>query len=224
MFVRTVEGVYQSPLLSTLPWLVHGFGTRHSAHWPAEYTNLKQTHSDLALSADGQRGCFGRGDALIVSEPGNLVGIRTADCIPILLADPVRRVVAAVHAGWRGTVANIAGKTVRKITKELGGSAHDLIAAIGPGIGVCCFEVGMDVWEQFWDLFPERMSIGSVDRHYVDLVEANRRQLLEAGIPAEHIDVSGLCTVCSGTGEFHSYRRDRDNSGRMVSAIGIVGK
>jgi copper oxidase (laccase) domain-containing protein len=102
---------------------------------------------------------------------------------------------------------------------SFGTNPSDLIAAIGPGIGFCCFEVGPEVEEQFAMLFPERL-----DSRHVDLAEANRRQLVTSGLDPAHIDASQLCTVCHNSAEFHSYRRDRDNSGRMVSAIGIVEK
>src|ERR1700754_3758813 len=95
----------QSSLFSDLPWLQHGFGSRHSENWLDSYTNLKQIHSNKVVSADGRRGCLEQGDALITSDPGNWIGVRTADCVPILIADPEHRVVAAIHAGWRGTVA-----------------------------------------------------------------------------------------------------------------------
>jgi len=224
MYTRNAEGIYHSPLLETLPWVMHGFGTQASDRWPGEYTSVKQIHSDVALVADGQRACVGQGDALIVSEPGNVVGIRTADCIPILLADRAHRVVAAVHAGWRGTVANVAGKTVQKMAERFGTKPGDLIAALGPGIGYCCFEVGPEVSKQFAKLFPERTDLGGLDRAHVDLEEANYRQLLAAGVNPGMVDMTHLCTVCTPDDEFHSYRRDKDKSGRMVSAIGIVGK
>lgn len=168
--------------------------------------SLKQIHSDIAWEARECSGCIGEGDALITAEPGLLLTIRTADCIPVLIADPVRRAVAAIHAGWRGTVSGIAGKTVKKMTESFSSDPGDLIAAIGPGIGKCCFEVGPEVAAQF-----------AIDGMYVDLADANRRDLISEGV--SRIAVGAPCTCCQA-GLFHSFRRDKAH-GRMVSAIGI---
>jgi purine-nucleoside/S-methyl-5'-thioadenosine phosphorylase / adenosine deaminase len=210
MFQKSPKRLYSSTLLADLPWVIHGFGCRATHGWPPRYTNLKQTHSDKVIVANGRRGCLEQGDALVTSEPGNLIGIRTADCVPILIADPEHRAVAAVHAGWRGTAAGIATKAIEKLTEEFGSRPAALLASIGPAIGPCCFEVGPEVGALF-------TTIGSA----VDLRAANQAQLLEAGVAPERVDVSDLCTVCYGEGEFHSFRRDKESSGRMVSAIGI---
>jgi polyphenol oxidase len=204
----------KSQILAEIPWLTHGFGTRATEDWPAEYTCVKQIHSNKIVLANGRRGCLDQADALISNEPGNLIGIRTADCVPILIVDPVNCAVAAVHAGWRGTVAEIAAGTVRRLAQEFNSDPGKLLAAIGPGIGPCCFEVGPEVAAQFqMDTAPRR--------RMVDLPETNLRQLIAAGLSTDHIDVMRLCTVCSGPNQFHSFRRDKDQSGRMVSAIGI---
>jgi YfiH family protein len=216
MFERTPEGLYESALLRQLDWVRHGFATRDSDGWPGSYTRVKQIHSSLVAVADEQEGCLGQGDALVTSVAGRWVGIRTADCVPLLIADSRRRAVAAVHGGWRGTVANIAGATVNQMVSNYDSRPEDLVAAIGPCIGECCFEVGPEVAERFRDLFPERSAL----RH-IDLVEANRRQLMAAGVLPENIDVSAFCTFCQGA-EFHSYRRDKEAAGRMVSAISIA--
>jgi YfiH family protein len=200
----------QSQLLAALPWLRHGFGTRATDGWLPEYTNVKQIHSDKVVTADGRSGCLEPGDALITSEPGKWIGVRTADCVPILIADPLHRAVAAVHAGWRGTVASIAGHTVERLTREFGSDPAELRVAIGPAIGRCCFEVGPEVAQQF-----------NTTDTYIDLLEANYRILAAAGVTPGHIDVMRLCTVCCGDKDFHSFRRDKDQSGRMVSAICI---
>lgn len=207
-------GIYQSTLLGQLKWLEHGFGTRSSDGWPGEYTFVKQIHSDRVVVAD-RAGCLGSGDALATDVPGRWIGIRTADCVPILLADPKRRAVAAVHAGWRGTLADIAGAAVRALAEGFGSLPADLAVAIGPSIGVCCFEVGPEVGQRFQALFPQEE-----DLRKIDLVEANRRQLVRAGVKLEQIDCSRLCTMCLAD-RFHSYRRDRERAGRMVSAIRV---
>ena len=216
MFVRNHEGVYESTLLLGETWLRHGFSSRQSDTWPGEYTRINQIHSNIVAVANSGREQPQRGDALVTTDPGRWVGIRTADCVPILIADPGRSAVAAVHAGWRGTVAEIVRLTVETMRSEFGSDPATLIAAIGPCIAECCFEVGPEVGQHFTGLFPER-----TDFRHVDLAEANRRQLTGAGLAGNKIDVSGLCTACDAT-EFHSYRRDRDLSGRMVAAIQIV--
>jgi purine-nucleoside/S-methyl-5'-thioadenosine phosphorylase / adenosine deaminase len=209
-------GVISSDLLTRIPWVWHGFGTRLAEGWPGEYTQLKQTHSDIVFAADDGRGCIGEGDALISSTAGQKIGIRTADCVPLLLADPDRPVVAAVHAGWRGTVAEIAIKAVRRMHEDYGSDPRRIYAAMGPAIGECCFEVGVEVAEQFTPWFANAKNLT-----HVNLTEANYRQLLDAGLLAEHVDDQRLCTACDAQ-QFHSFRRDREQSGRMVAAIAIL--
>lgn len=212
-FRKTAGEVYRAEALDGFSWLTHGFGTRHSRH-PDNLATLHQIHSDIVVCADGRRGLIGDGDALIADRAGSLVAVKTADCLPILMADVRRRRVAAVHAGWRGTVREIAAKTLA----ALDANPADVHAALGPAIGPCCFEVGADVAAQFKKWFPER---GDLDRRTtLDLAEANRRQLLAASVPAEQLYVAGLCTRCGE--EFHSYRRDRRHAGRMFSWIGIT--
>ena len=210
------DGVLSSDLLNRIPWVWHGFGTRLSAGWPGDYTQVKQIHSDIVFAAEEQRGCIGEGDALISSTPGQRIGIRTADCVPLLLADAARPVVAAVHAGWRGTVAQIARKAVMRMQEAYGSDPARIHAAMGPAIGACCFEVGAEVAEQFTPWFTDAKNLT-----HVNLAEANYRQLLGAGLLPEHIDDPRLCTACDSR-RFHSFRRDREQSGRMVAAIGIV--
>ena len=213
MWCPDAEGVFQSELLRELPWLWHGFGSRLSEGWPGgSYTSVKQIHSDVVVVSDGTSATLGEGDALITATPGDRVGIRTADCVPILMADPVNRVVAAVHAGWRGTVAEIVRRTIERMDRTFGTQAEDIRAAIGPCIAQCCFEVGPEVAERF-GLLAERTRI--------NLVEANQSQLLQAGLLEGHVDISGLCTACDAE-RFHSFRRDKEASGRMVAAAGIL--
>jgi len=158
---------------------------------------------------------------LFARAPGSLIGVHTADCVPVLLVDRRNRAIAAVHAGWRGTVAVIPARTLEAMRERYGTLPEDVEAAIGPAIAACCFEVGPEVAAKFGDLFPERSDLGR--RTHVDLHEANRRILSAAGVPPEAIYVARhLCTRCHG-GEFCSYRRDRERAGRMVSSIGITG-
>jgi YfiH family protein len=200
--------VLTSPLLSKIAGIEHGFGTREALLTQDSMASLQQIHSDRILVADRSTGCVGEGDGLLTGEPGITVSIRTADCLPILIADARTGAVAAVHAGWRGTAAGIAGLAVDRMRSEFGAKPQDLLAAIGPGIGKCCYQVGIEVARQ----------LGESEAGCVDLADHNRRQLEAAGLPAAHIDVVALCTFCQA-GEFFSYRREGERAGRMISFI-----
>jgi YfiH family protein len=202
----------EAPILSTLPWATHGFGTRNSTADPDSVSTLKQIHSNVVLLAD-HPGLLGEGDALVTNHSGLAVSIRTADCYPILLADTRNRAVAAVHAGWRGTAAHIVIKTLEKMQAKFGTDPLDISAAIGPGIGVCCYEVGPDVSNQF----------GFAGQTHLDLASENRKQLESAGVPASNIQALGVCTFCDAE-RFFSYRREKDKAGRMTSFIRIEPK
>ena len=211
-FYKDARQVYRVSELDALPWLVHGFGTRHS-DIPGTYANLAtlwQVHSAACVSAQGRSGLLGEGDALLENAPGAVVAVKTADCIPVLLADAQNRAVAAVHAGWRGTAAGIAPKAVAAMRARFGSDPNGLYAAIGPGIGVCCYEVGPEVAAQF----------GAQGRQHLDLSGILRQQLAEIGIPERQIYVSSLCTMCRPE-ELHSFRRDKEAAGRQYSFAGI---
>ena len=200
--------ILRSPLLAQLKWLDHGFGTRLAPLSQEGMASLKQIHSAAALAAE-QPGCAGEGDALVTSRPGLKLSVRTADCYPILLADAKHRAVAAVHAGWRGTAAGIISETIARMRERFGTSPGDLFAAAGPGIGVCCYEVGAEVARLF----------GSADAGRVDLAAAHRRQLIQAGILESHLEIMGACTFCAAD-RFYSFRREKERAGRMISYIG----
>ncbi len=213
MFYLDSERIYRVSELDAFPWLVHGFGTR-DADIPTRFARLatlKQVHSSDCVAAGGRSGELGRADALIENTPGNIVAVKTADCIPILLVDERRRAVAAVHAGWRGTAARIAPAAIAAMRERFGTRPEDLHAAIGPGIGACCYEVGPEVAAQF----------GAAERRHIDLAEENRMQLVETGLPAEHVYRSDLCTMCRPA-EFHSFRRDKEAAGRLYSFAGVL--
>ena len=166
-------------------------------------------------------------DALVTNIPGVAIGIRTADCIPVLLYDPVHRAVAAVHAGWRGTLARILRKVIFRMSQEYGTDAKDIKAVIGPGICGECFQVGEEVAVSFKDAgFPmdaiyswNGASVEGDMRtgHHIDLPEANRRILIEEGVRLENIQVSGICTY--ETESLYSARREGRECGRNISAI-----
>ena len=217
MFRLDSGNVYRAQTLEDIPWLEHGFGTRLALRWPdaADLATVQQIHSNKVLIAD-RAGCIGEGDALISNRPGLTLSVRTADCLPILMADTRNRAVAAVHAGWRGTLLEIVTRTVDAMKEQFSTRPDDLVIAIGPGIGACCFEVGPEVASQFSALFPERSDLDR--RAKIDLVETNLRLLGRNDGRMRQIATSGLCSCCR-TDLFHSYRRDLDQAGRMVSTI-----
>jgi len=213
---RSPSGVWRSTILDGEPWIEHAFGTAQ-AQPEFEYLVLQQVHGISMVDAEFHRpGC--EGDALVANQPGRFVAVKSADCIPLLVADPECRVVAAVHGGWRGTLAGIAGNVVKELVRR-GANPARLVAAAGPCIRACCFEVGPEVSHQFQNWFPERDDLG--DRARIDLIEATRRQLLLNGLNSARLDLDGPCTVCGGR-EFHSWRRDRQTGARMFSAIGLL--
>lgn len=219
----------------------------HSGEWPL--ITLRQVHSDLihCVSEVPEPGLTG--DGLITRMPGLLLAILTADCLPVILVDTKRRAVGVFHAGWRGTVKRIVEKGVGEMQRWFGTRPRDLIAAIGPGVHNCCYTVGREVRTQFESqfeygskLFREVEESDPVRERYpllfltarapghselpkkifLDLVEANRRQLIAAGVMAKNISASPLCTSCR-TDLLFSHRAERGVTGRMMAVAGIRG-
>lgn len=219
MFYQDSRGLFRSTLLD-LGGIDHAFGTRRDLPgWPPEPSaQLHQIHSDLIVTAAGDTGRIGDGDALITARAGLWVAVRTADCLPVLIADPVTRAAAAVHAGWRGSAREITAKAVRQMAENFGSDPADLIAAIGPGIARCCYEVSPEVAREFAAWIPELAN--AAGKTLLDLAEVNRRQLLQSGLAETSIDASGQCTFCRAD-EFYSFRRVAGEAGRMVSGIRI---
>ncbi len=215
---------------------------------------LRQIHSGISYRVDRLNALAlakepPRGDALFTREAGILLAVETADCVPILLVDTKRRAIAAIHSGWRGTLERIAAKTLGRMQMEFGTRPEDVIAALGPGIGRCCYQVGSDVAREFNAQFPaardwfdgafDALASGRSDPHWLpwltmrppghrppsptvnlDLLAANRAVLADAGVPACQISASGFCTACRSD-LFFSYRREH-TTGRMLAAIGIT--
>ena len=198
------RSIYRVTEFEQFPWLIHGFGTAHSIDWPPEpMASVSQIHSACVLRVeDSCSGRLGQADAIICNRPGCSVGVRTADCVPLLLVDPDHQAVAAVHAGWRGTVADIATATISAMAVNFGTKSRHLWAAIGPAIGGCCFEVGPEVAIQFNELFPERDDLRQ--KTNVDLIEGNFRRLVRAGVSPERIVRHPACTYCTPGGLLHS--------------------
>jgi YfiH family protein len=200
--------VIKAPVFAEFGWLVHGFGLRDSV-LPVGIRTARQIHSSIVLEVAGDNETIPEGDALVSAETGTLVGVKTADCVPILLADPATHAVAAVHAGWRGTAENIVGVTVRTLREKFGVRAEDLVAAIGPSIGHCCYEVGPEV--------AVRFGISGSEKIHLDLPLQNEVRLRDAGVRT--VWRSGECTYCAAD-RFFSFRREREQAGRMMSFIG----
>ncbi len=160
-------------------------------------------------------------DALLTDRCETAIGVYTADCAPLLLFDPPHRAVGAVHAGWRGTVLRIAEKAVAAMTAHFGTRPSDLLAAIGPTIGPCCYEVGREVLDQMTQALPRWNTVVfplNGEKAMINLQEANRLQLLEAGIPSDRIGVLPLCTSCRRD-LFYSFRGEGGKKGQMLNLI-----
>jgi YfiH family protein len=160
-------------------------------------------------------------DVLVTRSAARTLMLRYADCTPVLLADPQRRVVAAVHAGWRGSAVRAAGAAVEALRDAFGSRPEDIVAGIGPAIGPCCYVVGQDVVEAFTD----RPALFSHDLSGVklDLWEANRQALMDAGVLPEHIEVAGVCTQCESERFFSHRANDGQPAGRFAAVIRLEG-
>ncbi len=185
---------------------------------------LRQTHSSTLYREDEVTGApaLREGDGLLSDRAGVLLGILTADCVPVLVVDPVRRAVGAFHAGWRGTVQGIAEKGVARMVQEFGSRPGELLAAIGPSIGPCCYGVGDELRDQFAGRFPYAGDLFSprAGGWQLDLWEANRRQLLHAGLAEAGVWSMRTCTACH-VDRFFSHRKEQGNTGRMLAIAGI---
>jgi len=193
---------------------------------PLHYIVADQTHSDniKIITQKETRGwenlsdAIENCDALITDVKGVVLCILTADCVPILLYDRQKEVVAAVHAGWKGTKAHIASKTVQKMIEHYGCNPEEIMAGIAPSIGRCCYEVGEEVAEHFFDT-PEGFTKKG-EKYMLDLPLINKQQLLASGLKEENIEMSHICTACD-TERFFSYRKEQGCTGRFMSMIGI---
>jgi YfiH family protein len=165
---------------------------------------------------------------LVTDVPGVLLAVGTADCVPVLVVDERRKAVGAFHAGWRGTQARIVEEGITAMVREYGSRPEDLMAAVGPSIGNCCYAVGEEVRAKFAEEFAysEELFRTFDGQIYVDLWEANRRQLLEAGVREDRIAVVGECTACAkdkqGRPRYFSHRGEHGVAGRMLNVVGIA--
>lgn len=227
----------------------------------ARLVTLRQTHTGVVRVVEegespletGEGKAVLRGDAVMTDVPGMLLGVQVADCVPVLVADPKRKAVAAFHAGWRGTLKRIVERGIGRMRLRYGSRPEELLAVVGPSIGACCYSVGEEVKHEFesqfayWkELFSEVYDSDPVKEKYpllfltarapghsnigpqihLDLWEANRRQLLDAGLKEKKISVLGECTACTrvkgGALKYFSHRGESGFAGRMIAAIGVT--
>jgi YfiH family protein len=194
-------------------WQVHGADVR-----------LVNTLAE-AKPAEDARGDTIYCDAIVSNAGGVLAGVKTADCVPILIGDPNTGAFAAVHAGWRGTLAKVATRALQRMTTEYNTKPPDVRVAIGPAAGACCYEVGADVIDAFESNFPGQnlFTQTCVDHACIDLLKANRDQLILAGVDPERINVAPLCTMCR-TDLFFSYRREKSVHGKVGRLMSVIGR
>ena len=179
-----------------------------------------QVHGEIVEIVDGSILDYSDADGFITNKPGVCLATFYADCVPLLFLDPVQRVIANSHAGWRGTVAKIGQKTVKKMSDQFGCRPKDILVGIGPSIGQCCFEINTEVAERFRENFDDYndISIQKGDKYYIDLWKANKSQLEEKGIPEKNVCISEICTVCNKE-QLFSYRGNNGKTGRFGSFI-----
>jgi YfiH family protein len=194
-------------------WQVHGADVRL-------VKNLAE-----AKPAEDARGDTIYCDAIVSNTRGVLAGVKTADCVPILIGDPATSAFAAVHAGWRGTLAQVAVKALNRMMTEYGTTPEDVRVAIGPAAGACCYEVGTDVIDAFSSAFSDQdLFTATRESHAcIDLWKSNREQLRAAGVAAERMNIAPLCTMCH-TDLFFSYRREKNVHGKVGRLMSVIGR
>lgn len=193
---------------------------------PGRVLRPKQVHGDAVTVApvsvpDPEEVCATVADIIMTANTDLAVAVQAADCVPLLFADPGSGAVAAAHAGWRGTAAGVAGKAIKAMTRHFGSRPADLIVAVGPSIGPCCYRVGDELLGAFGSA-GRRWFYRTSNGLMLNLWNANRDQLADAGVKSDNIHVAEFCTA--GEPElFHSYRRDGASAGRLVAAIRRAG-
>lgn len=254
-----MNNIITSKLLSQYSEIIHGVSTKAGGNAPFYNNMSKHVGDELervmhnraefysAIGAAGENfahanqvhsanaecinapGLYKQTDALITNTKGLYLVISVADCLPVMLYDKTKSVIADIHSGWRGTAAGIVPNTITKMRSEFNTSPEDLIAFAGPCIGKEKFEVGAEVAELFDKKYvtePPRLISGEPPldikegKFYVDLKSVVKDQLLDAGVLEQNIEISPYCTYTEGD-KFHSYRRDKDKSGRMFAVIGM---
>ncbi|HXG17628.1 MAG TPA: peptidoglycan editing factor PgeF [Methylomirabilota bacterium] len=214
------------------PGLIHGFSSRMLDHEAAlvklgapdfQLYTLKQVHGDRIITITQQSATTAKpeADGLVSAEPGVLLGIATADCVPVLIAAPEKKIAAALHAGWRGTLQGISRRAIEELHSRWNISPGELYVSLGPAIGGCCYEVGPEVGEAIvsqWRIQSSSAWRPFGAKGFLDLREVNSLQIAAAGVPKTHIAITGPCTFCDL--HFASYRREGASAGRQLSVIG----
>ena len=254
-FLRAVVGTKAAKLVTLRQFhsgLIRAIGPDGVEDLAAAPTSQKRDVGHPVLETPEGRAVL-RGDGVMTNVPGVMLGVQVADCVPVLVADVRRRAVAAFHAGWRGTLARIVERGIGTMQLRCGSRPEDLIAVVGPSIGACCYSVGEEVRFEFEsqfayapELFSEVYDSDPVRDKYpllfltarapghsnigpqihLDLWEANRRQLLDAGLKAKRITVVGECSACARVGgrlKYFSHRGESGFAGRMMGVVGVAG-
>jgi YfiH family protein len=224
--------VLKIPSWESIPFLVHGFGTkqwreedfkRHKELKDFKLLFLRQIHSDIIHVIDQIPVQKLTGDAMLTGQKGVLLSIKTADCLPVLMVDRKQKAVAAVHCGWKSTSQGVIQKVVKGMELHFGCKSSSLLVAMGPCMGRNCYEVGDDVRQEFerkgLSLKPFQPHPSQSEKYFLDLKRANGIQLVDAGVGESNISEVDLCTHCED--DLLSYRRDKKCSGRMLSFIGL---
>jgi purine-nucleoside/S-methyl-5'-thioadenosine phosphorylase / adenosine deaminase len=195
-------------------WQIHGDEVRVVA-------NLNE-----AKPAENELGDTIFCDAVVSAAAGVLASIKTADCVPVLIGDPKRRAFAAIHAGWRGTVAGVVSQAIETLKSKYHSSPDEMCVGIGPAAGACCYEVGQDVIDAYTNRFDYATSLFAPTREghaTIDLLKANREQLISSGVLSNRIYTSPFCTMCR-TDLFFSYRREKQAQGRVGRLMAVIGR
>lgn len=221
------------PRFTEIPFIVHGFGTKHMKEEELlsickadklQPVFLNQIHSDVVHIVNTNPRHRLRGDALLSRQAGMLLVVKTADCLPVFIVDTVIKAVAAVHCGWKGTSQGLIRKVVQKMESSFECESSSLLVGLGPCIECDCYQVGDDVREAFRDdehisrVFQPATRLPG--KYNFDLREANRKQLMDSGVEAEHIFSLDDCTFCQDN--LYSFRQEREDAGRMLSFIGML--
>jgi polyphenol oxidase len=231
------DNYYQSRLLASYPGIIHGYSTRplgdmRLPHNVSSFLSIfaldasrvamgKQVHGKLVSMVD-QASVVANTDGVMTKTPGLALGVLVGDCVPLLFADPVSRSVAAVHAGWRGTLANISSETIHMM-KQQGSSPKDIVVSIGPHIGACCYSIDSHRMNMFQDAYGNDPRMGSFwdNSWHLDLGYINALQLMAVGVSKDHIDAPIMCTSCQ-IDRFYSYRKDtKETFGEMIGVIAV---
>jgi YfiH family protein len=186
------------------------------------FARMRQVHGDRVVRVTTCDLVGGEADAMFTSSPGVLLSVLTADCVPILIVDPVSRNVAAVHTGWRGTLSGVVVRALDRLRTVGGVTPQTLLVAMGPAIGGCCYEVGADIamqLERRWGVLPGAVSSRVSTKIHLDLRAANAALLMSAGVPRHAIAIVGPCTRCAAS-EYFSYRAAGGITGRQLSFVG----